>query len=90
MRKPQLAERVTRAQRGNADVPVVISADKGVKYEQVVNVMRLLQTGRRAARRPVGEAGAMTRMTQPIRLLRRRSPAAWAAGRCRDRSCTGC
>ena len=44
VRKPQLIEHVRQAQRGNPDVPVVIAADKGIKYEQVVDVMRLLQT----------------------------------------------
>jgi biopolymer transport protein TolR len=39
----QLAERVKQAQRGNAQTPVVISADKAVKYEQVVRAMDLLQ-----------------------------------------------
>ncbi len=39
----QLAARVRDAQRGNADVPVVISADKNVKYESVVKVMDTLQ-----------------------------------------------
>jgi len=40
---PQLAARVRDAQRGNPDVPVVISADKNVKYESVVRVMDTLQ-----------------------------------------------
>ncbi len=39
----QLAARVRDAQRGNADVPVVISADRNVKYESVVKVMDTLQ-----------------------------------------------
>ena len=39
----QLVERVRQAQRGNAQTPVVISADKAVKYEQVVRAMDLLQ-----------------------------------------------
>jgi biopolymer transport protein TolR len=39
----QLADRVRQAQRGNAATPVVISADKAVKYEQVVRAMDLLQ-----------------------------------------------
>jgi biopolymer transport protein TolR len=39
----QLAERVKQAQRGDARTPVVISADKSVKYEQVVRAMDLLQ-----------------------------------------------
>ena len=40
---PQLAARVKQAQGGNADTPVVISADRSVKYEAVVNVMATLQ-----------------------------------------------
>ena len=39
----QLAARVKQAQNGNADVPVVISADRQVKYESVVKVMDILQ-----------------------------------------------
>ena len=38
-----LAARVKEAQGGNADTPVVISADKQVKYETVVKVMDTLQ-----------------------------------------------
>ncbi len=38
-----LADRVSAAQGGDAQVPVVISADKAVKYEAVVRVMDLLQ-----------------------------------------------
>lgn len=38
-----LAARVKQAQSGNADTPVVISADKGIKYESVVKVMDTLQ-----------------------------------------------
>ncbi|MDO9096361.1 MAG: protein TolR [Rubrivivax sp.] len=48
---PQLAARVKTAQAGNADVPVVISADKSVRYESVVRVMDTLQ---RAGVRRVG------------------------------------
>ena len=40
---PKLAARVKAAQAGNAEVPVVISADKTVKYEAVVKVMDTLQ-----------------------------------------------
>ena len=47
----QLASRVKTAQAGNADVPVVISADKSVRYESVVKVMDTLQ---RAGVRRVG------------------------------------
>jgi biopolymer transport protein TolR len=43
VRKAQLVERVRRAQAGSADTPVVISADKAVRYEAVVDVMRRLQ-----------------------------------------------
>jgi biopolymer transport protein TolR len=38
-----LALRVQTLQAGNADTPVVISADKSVKYEAVVKVMDTLQ-----------------------------------------------
>ena len=38
-----IAKRVRDAQAGNANTPVVISADKAVKYEAVVNVMDKLQ-----------------------------------------------
>ena len=40
---PQLAARVKELQAGNARTPVVISADKSVRYEQVVKVMDTLQ-----------------------------------------------
>jgi biopolymer transport protein TolR len=40
---PQLAARVSQAQQGDAEVPVVISADRSVKYESVVRVMDTLQ-----------------------------------------------
>jgi biopolymer transport protein TolR len=39
----QLAARVKDLQAGNADTPVVISADRNVKYEKVVGAMRVLQ-----------------------------------------------
>ncbi|WP_374672964.1 protein TolR [Ideonella sp.] len=39
----QLAARVREVQRDQADVPVVISADRQVKYESVVKVMDTLQ-----------------------------------------------
>ncbi len=39
----RLAERVKKAQGSNASNPVVISADKNVKYEAVVQVMDTLQ-----------------------------------------------
>ncbi|TMH11560.1 MAG: ExbD/TolR family protein [Betaproteobacteria bacterium] len=38
-----VAARVRDAQGGNADTPVVISADRAVKYEAVVRVMDTLQ-----------------------------------------------
>ncbi len=38
-----LAARVREAQAGNATTPVVISADRAVKYEAVVKVMDILQ-----------------------------------------------
>jgi biopolymer transport protein TolR len=47
----QLSARVHDAQQGNADVPVVISADRSVRYESVVKVMDTLQ---RAGVRRVG------------------------------------
>ena len=47
----QLAARVKNKQAGNADVPVVISADKSVRYDSVVRVMDTLQ---RAGVRRVG------------------------------------
>ena len=40
---PQLAARVREQQAGNAETPVVISADKSVRYESVVRVMDTLQ-----------------------------------------------
>ncbi|MBB4841537.1 biopolymer transport protein TolR [Paucibacter oligotrophus] len=40
----RLAERVKAAQAGDATTPVVISADKSVKYEAVVKVMDILQS----------------------------------------------
>ena len=40
----RLAERVKQAQAGQDQTPVVISADKAVKYEAVVKVMDVLQT----------------------------------------------
>ena len=39
----QLAARVRQAQGGNPATPVVISADRSVKYEAVVRVMEVLQ-----------------------------------------------
>jgi biopolymer transport protein TolR len=39
----QLSARVKQAQAGDAEVPVVISADRNVKYESVVRVMDVLQ-----------------------------------------------
>ena len=47
----QLAARVRDTQRGNMDMPVVISADKSVRYESVVRVMDTMQ---RAGVRRVG------------------------------------
>jgi biopolymer transport protein TolR len=38
-----LAAQVRNRQAGNAEVPVVISADRGVRYETVVRVMDVLQ-----------------------------------------------
>jgi biopolymer transport protein TolR len=42
----QLAARVREQQAGDASVPVVISADRGVRYEKVVDVMNVLQKAR--------------------------------------------
>ena len=39
----QLGAQVKQAQAGNAQTPVVIAADRNVKYEQVVRVMDVLQ-----------------------------------------------
>jgi biopolymer transport protein TolR len=39
----QLAAKVRDKQAGNAEVPVVISADRNVRYENVVRVMDTLQ-----------------------------------------------
>ena len=39
----KLVARVRDAQAGKADTPVVISADRNVKYEAVVKVMDTLQ-----------------------------------------------
>lgn len=39
----QLGDKVRLLQAGNAQVPVVISADRNVKYEQVVKAMDELQ-----------------------------------------------
>ena len=41
---PGLVAAVRSAQAGDATVPVVIAADKDVRYEDVVNVMKLLQS----------------------------------------------
>jgi biopolymer transport protein TolR len=43
VRITQLADKVKAIQQGSADVPVIISADKGVRYESVVKVMDTLQ-----------------------------------------------
>ena len=40
---PKLAAAVQALQAGNAAVPVVISADKAVRYESVVRAMDVLQ-----------------------------------------------
>ena len=40
---PDLAARVSELQAGRSDVPVVIAADKAVRYESVVKVMDILQ-----------------------------------------------
>jgi biopolymer transport protein TolR len=43
MQLRNLATRVRQLQGGSANVPVVIAADRGVKYEAVVRVMDTLQ-----------------------------------------------
>ena len=43
LRLADLAARVTEVQGGNANTPVVISADRNVKYETVVKAMDVLQ-----------------------------------------------
>jgi biopolymer transport protein TolR len=43
LRLADLAARVTEVQAGNANTPVVISADRNVKYETVVKAMDVLQ-----------------------------------------------
>jgi biopolymer transport protein TolR len=40
-----VVQRVRQAQQGASDTPVVIAADKNVKYEAVVKVMDRLQSG---------------------------------------------
>ncbi len=42
----QLGARVRALQAGNAEVPVVISADRQIKYDAVMNVMATLQKER--------------------------------------------
>ncbi len=41
----RLAEQVKQLQAGDAQVPVVISADRNVRYDNVVKVMDVLQRG---------------------------------------------
>ncbi|HRD85826.1 MAG TPA: biopolymer transporter ExbD [Rubrivivax sp.] len=42
----QLPQRVRQAQGGQAEVPVIISADRQLRYERVMNVMSVLQKER--------------------------------------------
>ncbi len=42
----RLPARVRALQKGNAEVPVIISADRGIRYEAVMNVMAALQKER--------------------------------------------
>ncbi len=42
----RLPARVRALQKGNADVPVIVSADRNIKYEAVMNVMSALQKER--------------------------------------------
>ena len=69
----KLAERVGALQRGSANAPVVIAADRSVKYEQVVKVMDTLQ---RAGVQRVGLALKATGQAPGSA-----APAADAAGR---------
>ena len=41
--RAQLVETIKQKQSENADQPVVIAADKSVRYEEVMNVMDILQ-----------------------------------------------
>lgn len=41
--RDELADRLKRSIAKNPDQPVVISADKNVRYEEVINVMDMLQ-----------------------------------------------
>ena len=41
--RDELAERLLQSLKKNPEQPVVISADKNVRYEEVVNVMDMLQ-----------------------------------------------
>jgi biopolymer transport protein TolR len=42
----RLPARVRQLQAGNAEVPVIISADRNIKYDAVMNVMAALQKER--------------------------------------------
>jgi biopolymer transport protein TolR len=42
----RLPARVKQLQAGNAEVPVIISADRNIKYDAVMNVMAALQKER--------------------------------------------
>jgi biopolymer transport protein TolR len=54
----QLPARVRELQAGNAEVPVVISADRNVKYDAVVRVMgRLQESGTRRVGLAVKQGG---------------------------------
>ena len=44
--RKELVEAIKRKQSQNAEQPVVIAADKDVKYEEVINVMDVLQQQR--------------------------------------------
>jgi biopolymer transport protein TolR len=43
---PRLVARVKQLQAGNAEVPVIISADRAIRYEAVMKVMAALQKER--------------------------------------------
>ena len=65
---PGLVAAVRSAQAGDAKVPVVIAADKDVRYEDVVNVMKLLQSAE------VERVGLSLKVERPTACLLYTSP----------------
>ena len=55
----RLPARVRQLQAGNAEVPVIISADRNIRYEVVMNVMSALQKER------IQRVGLTVRQGQP-------------------------